>query len=141
MINQEHRIDILRTRLKDKLPEDMSWDHYGNKTEGWMPQDLVDLSEKAIFAAWKRHGNESGGCKNCKNIDGHIAAVLRIRKQTVDCEIRETGTSETQLEKMTGSFAQTMKSNRASSRYGNDHQSYYVSRINVTNLVLLTQSI
>ncbi|XP_014481800.1 PREDICTED: peroxisome biogenesis factor 1 isoform X2 [Dinoponera quadriceps] len=54
-LNKEHRIDILRTRLKDKLPEDMGWDHYGNKTEGWMPQDLVDLSEKAIFAAWKRH--------------------------------------------------------------------------------------
>ncbi|EFN77746.1 Peroxisome biogenesis factor 1 [Harpegnathos saltator] len=54
-LNKEHRIDILRTRLKDKLPEDMNWDHYRNKTEGWMPQDLVDLSEKAIFAAWKRH--------------------------------------------------------------------------------------
>ncbi|XP_032677988.1 peroxisome biogenesis protein 1 isoform X2 [Odontomachus brunneus] len=54
-LNKDHRIDILRTRLKDKLPEDMSWDHYGNKTEGWMPQDLVDLAEKAIFAAWKRY--------------------------------------------------------------------------------------
>lgn len=70
MINQERRIDILRTRLKDKLPEDMNWDHYGNKTEGWMSQDLVDLSEKAVFATWKRHGNESGRC-HCENISEH----------------------------------------------------------------------
>ncbi|XP_050461247.1 uncharacterized protein LOC126856619 isoform X2 [Cataglyphis hispanica] len=52
------RIDILRLTLEDKLcvPGDMNWNYYGNKTEGWMPQDLVDLSEKARFVAWKRHG-------------------------------------------------------------------------------------
>ncbi|XP_070158629.1 peroxisomal ATPase PEX1 isoform X1 [Polyergus mexicanus] len=51
------RIDILRLTLEDKLcvPGDMNWNYYGNKTEGWMPQDLVDLSEKARFVAWKRH--------------------------------------------------------------------------------------
>lgn len=40
------------------MPGDMNWNYYGNKTEGWMPQDLVDLTEKARFVAWKRHGNE-----------------------------------------------------------------------------------
>ncbi|XP_072762957.1 peroxisomal ATPase PEX1 isoform X2 [Anoplolepis gracilipes] len=51
------RIDILRLTLEDKLcvPGDMNWNYYGNKTEGWMPQDLVDLAEKARFVAWKRH--------------------------------------------------------------------------------------
>lgn len=54
------RIDILRLTLKDKLcvPGDMNWNYYGNKTEGWMPQDLVDLAEKARFVAWKRHAAE-----------------------------------------------------------------------------------
>lgn len=40
------------------VPGDMNWNYYGNKTEGWVPQDLVDLAEKAKFVAWKRHGNE-----------------------------------------------------------------------------------
>jgi hypothetical protein len=35
----------------------MNWNYYGNKTEGWMPQDLVDLAQKAKFVAWKHHGN------------------------------------------------------------------------------------
>ncbi|XP_071557616.1 peroxisomal ATPase PEX1 isoform X1 [Temnothorax nylanderi] len=54
------RIDILRLTLEDKLcvPGDMNWNYYGNKTEGWMPQDLVDLAEKARFVAWKRHAAE-----------------------------------------------------------------------------------
>ncbi|XP_076222599.1 peroxisomal biogenesis factor 1 isoform X2 [Nomia melanderi] len=52
------RIDILQLILGDKsyAPGDVNWDYYGNKTEGWMAQDLVDLAEKAVFAAWKRHG-------------------------------------------------------------------------------------
>ncbi|KYM85704.1 Peroxisome biogenesis factor 1 [Atta colombica] len=51
------RIDILRLTLEDKLcvPGDMNWNYYGNKTEGWMPQDIVDLAEKARFVTWKRH--------------------------------------------------------------------------------------
>ncbi|CAL1678759.1 unnamed protein product [Lasius platythorax] len=55
------RIDILRLTLEDKLcvPGDMNWNYYGNKTEGWMPQDLVDLAEKARFVAWKRHVDET----------------------------------------------------------------------------------
>lgn len=51
------------------VPGDMNWNYYGNKTEGWMPQDLVDLAEKARFVAWKRHGNENSHKdinKNCK---------------------------------------------------------------------------
>nr|XP_012225043.1 PREDICTED: peroxisome biogenesis factor 1 [Linepithema humile] len=54
------RIDILRLTLEDKLcvPGDMNWNYYGNKTEGWVPQDLVDLAEKAKFVAWKRHAAE-----------------------------------------------------------------------------------
>lgn len=36
----------------------MNWDYYGNKTEGWMVQDLVDLAQKATYVAWVRHGNE-----------------------------------------------------------------------------------
>jgi len=57
--NQVDRIDILRLTLEDKLcvPGDMNWNYYGNKTEGWMPQDLVDLAQKAKFVAWKHHGN------------------------------------------------------------------------------------
>ncbi|KAK1126053.1 hypothetical protein K0M31_005580 [Melipona bicolor] len=52
------RIDILQLMLGDKLyvPGDVNWDYYGNKTEGWMVQDLVDMAKKAAFAAWKRHG-------------------------------------------------------------------------------------
>ncbi|KAK9306176.1 hypothetical protein QLX08_003068 [Tetragonisca angustula] len=52
------RIDILQLMLGDKsyVPGDVNWDYYGNKTEGWMVQDLVDMAEKAAFAAWKRHG-------------------------------------------------------------------------------------
>lgn len=58
--NQVDRIDILRLTLEDKLcvPGDMNWNYYGNKTEGWMLQDIVDLAEKARFVALKRHGNE-----------------------------------------------------------------------------------
>ncbi|XP_076649014.1 peroxisomal biogenesis factor 1 [Halictus rubicundus] len=53
------RIDILQVMLGDKLyvPGDVNWDYYGNKTEGWMAQDLIDLAEKAVFTAWKRHGS------------------------------------------------------------------------------------
>ncbi|XP_043256334.1 peroxisome biogenesis factor 1 [Colletes gigas] len=72
------RIDILQLMLGDKLyvPGDVNWDYYGNKTEGWMVQDLIDMAEKAAFAAWKRHGTSrppvaiteedvSIGLKNC----------------------------------------------------------------------------
>ncbi|XP_018312210.1 peroxisome biogenesis protein 1 [Mycetomoellerius zeteki] len=54
------RIDILRLTLEDKLcvPGDMNWNYYGNKTEGWMLQDIVDLAEKARFVALKRHAAE-----------------------------------------------------------------------------------
>lgn len=47
--------------LEDKLyvPGNVNWDYYGNKTEGWMVQDLVDVADKATFAAWKRCGNKS----------------------------------------------------------------------------------
>ncbi|XP_078046831.1 peroxisomal biogenesis factor 1 [Augochlora pura] len=53
------RIDILQLMLRDKLylSRDVNWDYYGNKTEGWMVQDLIDLAEKAVFVAWKRHGS------------------------------------------------------------------------------------
>ncbi|XP_053998101.1 peroxisomal ATPase PEX1 [Hylaeus anthracinus] len=57
-LDKVHRIDILQLMLGDKLyvPVDVNWDYYGNKTEGWMVQDLVDMAEKAAFAAWKRTG-------------------------------------------------------------------------------------
>lgn len=57
-LEKADRIDILQLMLGDKLyvPGDVNWDYYGNKTEGWMVQDLVDMAEKAAFAAWKRHG-------------------------------------------------------------------------------------
>ncbi|XP_076762251.1 peroxisomal biogenesis factor 1 isoform X2 [Xylocopa sonorina] len=57
-LEKADRIDILQLMLGDKLyvPGDVNWDYYGNKTEGWMVQDLVDMAEKAVFAAWKRHG-------------------------------------------------------------------------------------
>lgn len=63
MTNQVDRIDILRLTLEDKLRVhgDINWNYYGNKTEGWMPQDLVDLAEKAKFVAWKRHGKKREG--------------------------------------------------------------------------------
>ncbi|CAL7940371.1 unnamed protein product [Xylocopa violacea] len=58
-LEKADRIDILQLMLGDKLyvPGDVNWDYYGNKTEGWMVQDLVDMAEKAAFAAWKRHGS------------------------------------------------------------------------------------
>ncbi|XP_076671558.1 peroxisomal biogenesis factor 1 isoform X3 [Andrena cerasifolii] len=72
------RIDILQLMLGDKLYVlgDVNWDYYGNKTEGWMVQDLVDMAEKAAFAAWKRRAasrppivieeeNVSVALKNC----------------------------------------------------------------------------
>ncbi|XP_043284431.1 peroxisome biogenesis factor 1 isoform X2 [Venturia canescens] len=54
---KEHRIDILRLALQKHIhvPEAMNWDYYGNKTEGWVAQDLIDFAEKASFASWKRH--------------------------------------------------------------------------------------
>ncbi|XP_017754802.1 PREDICTED: peroxisome biogenesis factor 1 [Eufriesea mexicana] len=57
-LEKADRIDILQLMLGDKLYVlgDVNWDYYGNKTEGWMVQDLVDMAEKAAFAAWKRHG-------------------------------------------------------------------------------------
>ncbi|XP_020300229.1 peroxisome biogenesis factor 1 isoform X2 [Pseudomyrmex gracilis] len=57
ILEKVDRIDILRLTLEDKLRVhgDMNWNYYGNKTEGWMPQDLVDLAERAKFVAWKRH--------------------------------------------------------------------------------------
>ena len=71
------RIDILQLMLGDKLYVlgDVNWDYYGNKTEGWMVQDLVDMAKKAAFAAWKRcasrlpivieEENVSVALKNC----------------------------------------------------------------------------
>lgn len=55
---KEHRIDILRLALQNHIhvPEAINWDYYGNKTEGWVAQDLIDFAEKASFASWKRHG-------------------------------------------------------------------------------------
>ncbi|KAG7207684.1 hypothetical protein KM043_009303 [Ampulex compressa] len=58
-LEKADRIDILRSMLEDKLyaPGDVNWDYYGNKTEGWMAQDIVDMADKATFAAWKRDGD------------------------------------------------------------------------------------
>lgn len=56
-LEKADRINILQLMLGDKLytPGDVNWDYYGNKTEGWVFQDLVDMAKKATFAAWKRH--------------------------------------------------------------------------------------
>ncbi|XP_029035401.2 peroxisome biogenesis factor 1 [Osmia bicornis bicornis] len=62
-LEKTDRIDILQLMLRDKwyVPgEDVNWDYYGNKTEGWMVQDLVDLAKKATYVAWVRHGEEEG---------------------------------------------------------------------------------
>lgn len=40
-----------------EVSSEINWDHYGNKTEGWLIQDLVDMSDKAAFTAWKRYGS------------------------------------------------------------------------------------
>ncbi|XP_017876289.1 peroxisome biogenesis factor 1 [Ceratina calcarata] len=58
-LEKSDRMDVLQLMLGDKLyvPGDVNWDYYGNKTEGWMIQDLVDVAEKAAFGAWKRCGN------------------------------------------------------------------------------------
>lgn len=55
---KEDRVDFLRLTLKTKfcVSEEINWDYYGNKTEGWIAQDLVNMAEKAVFIAWKRHG-------------------------------------------------------------------------------------
>lgn len=57
--NQADRIDILQLMLEDELYVSgaVNWDYYGNKTEGWVVQDLVDMAEKAAFAACKRQGS------------------------------------------------------------------------------------
>lgn len=58
---QDERIKILKSSLEDKLQivtlrEKIDWEDYGSKTENWVAQDLVVLTEKVTFAAWKRHG-------------------------------------------------------------------------------------
>ncbi|KAI4503720.1 hypothetical protein M0802_001123 [Mischocyttarus mexicanus] len=59
-LEKPDRIDILQLMLEDKLyvPGNVNWDYYGNKTEGWTVQDLVDLADKATFTAWKRYVKE-----------------------------------------------------------------------------------
>ncbi|XP_043494802.1 peroxisome biogenesis factor 1 [Polistes fuscatus] len=59
-LEKPDRIDILQLMLEDKLyvPGNVNWDYYGNKTEGWMVQDLVDVADKATFVAWKRCAKE-----------------------------------------------------------------------------------
>lgn len=56
---QHDRIESMKLLLgkKLKISESVDWNYFGNKTEGWVMQDLVDLTEKAAFHAWKRHGN------------------------------------------------------------------------------------
>ncbi|KAK0173110.1 hypothetical protein PV328_006353 [Microctonus aethiopoides] len=56
-LSLKNRCDILKATLTYKLlliSNEISWDYYGNKTEGWTAQDLIDLAEKAAFIAWKR---------------------------------------------------------------------------------------
>ncbi|XP_008210116.1 ATPase family gene 2 protein isoform X2 [Nasonia vitripennis] len=59
-LEKDDRIKILRKSLQDKLylSKEIDWDHYANKTEGWVAQDLVVLADKAAFTAWKRHVKE-----------------------------------------------------------------------------------
>ncbi|XP_012278044.1 peroxisome biogenesis factor 1 [Orussus abietinus] len=56
-LKKEDRIEILKSILRGKLhiSEEIEWDNFGNKTEGWVTQDLANMAEKAAFAAWKRH--------------------------------------------------------------------------------------
>ncbi|XP_012262867.2 peroxisome biogenesis factor 1 isoform X1 [Athalia rosae] len=56
-LEKEDRVDILKLALNKKLKvsNGINWDHYGNKTEGWMAQDLINFADKAAFTAWKRH--------------------------------------------------------------------------------------
>ncbi|XP_015522385.2 peroxisome biogenesis factor 1 isoform X1 [Neodiprion lecontei] len=56
---KEDRMDILQLAMKSKLQisNDVDWNHYGNKTEGWTAQDLTKFVEKAVFSAWRRHVN------------------------------------------------------------------------------------
>lgn len=58
MWHKDSRINILKLALQShvRAPQAIDWDYYGNKTEGWVAQDLVDFAEKAAFAVWKRHG-------------------------------------------------------------------------------------
>ncbi|XP_033208911.1 peroxisome biogenesis factor 1 isoform X2 [Belonocnema kinseyi] len=57
VLKKEDRIEVLQLSLKDKLEvsSEIDWDNYGNKTEGWMVEDIVDMAEKAAFTAYKRH--------------------------------------------------------------------------------------
>ncbi|XP_051155362.1 peroxisome biogenesis factor 1 [Leptopilina boulardi] len=60
ILEKKDRIEILKVRVGDKMEVsgEINWNHYGNKTEGWLIQDLVDMSDKAAFTAWKRHVND-----------------------------------------------------------------------------------
>ncbi|XP_011505732.1 PREDICTED: peroxisome biogenesis factor 1 [Ceratosolen solmsi marchali] len=56
-LTKEDKIKILQSHIEDKLDiaKDIDWAYCGNKTEGWVTQDLVNLAKKAVFAASKRH--------------------------------------------------------------------------------------
>ncbi|XP_023248076.1 peroxisome biogenesis factor 1 [Copidosoma floridanum] len=59
-LEKAERMEILRSSLEDKLQlaRTIDWEHYGNKTEGWVAQDLIVLADKGAFGAWKRHVKE-----------------------------------------------------------------------------------
>ncbi|XP_063993623.1 uncharacterized protein LOC135171180 isoform X2 [Diachasmimorpha longicaudata] len=56
-LSAEERIDFLKFKLRGKVEiseKNFNWEFYSGKTEGWVFQDLSDLSEKSVFIAWKR---------------------------------------------------------------------------------------
>ncbi|KAJ8684244.1 hypothetical protein QAD02_020036 [Eretmocerus hayati] len=56
-LGKEERVKILQSSFQDKLilSKEIDLNHYGDKTEGWVAQDLIDFANKAAFATWKRH--------------------------------------------------------------------------------------
>ncbi|XP_044008729.1 peroxisome biogenesis factor 1 isoform X2 [Aphidius gifuensis] len=54
-IKTSDRIEFYKLLLKNKLTIDdnIDWQYFGIKTEGWVAQDLVDLAEKTVFFVWK----------------------------------------------------------------------------------------
>lgn len=74
-LTQKNRIkalqSILQAKMSNNIMENISWEYYGSKTEGWVIQDVVDLAERAVFIAWKRQINYSkvGNCLRIINDD------------------------------------------------------------------------
>ncbi|XP_015607346.1 peroxisome biogenesis factor 1 isoform X2 [Cephus cinctus] len=82
LLEKEDRINLMKSILEKKLKvsDEIDWDACGTKTEGWVIQDLVDVAEKAAFAAWKRHVKGKLGPPPVKLLEEDLTTSLTNSK-------------------------------------------------------------